>query len=139
MGMGIVGISSGFFVVNAILEGSITLAVAEGIESINPAWLRKPAADSGKLSGIFAVTAILLAAVAALFASASPDVIERLLGKAGAGEQAKNMIWSPLADYQLQYFSVDWLRKSSAGLAGLAVVYALCLVLSRVLRRYRSA
>ena len=52
MGARVVGISTGLFIVNALLEGAITLAVAEGIETINPAWLRKPSARTGKLAGV---------------------------------------------------------------------------------------
>jgi len=139
MGMATVGISAGFFLVNALLEGAITLAVAEGIEAINPAWLRKPAADSGKLTGVFAITAILLAAVGVLFASAAPDGLERLLGWSGISESKDHLIATPLADYQVNYFSSEWLRKSSAGMAGLTVVYFLCLAISRILRRRGSS
>ncbi len=138
MRAGIVGISAVLFLINAILEGAITLAVAEGIESINPAWLRKPSAQSGKLAGVFAVTAILLASAGVFLASASPDGLERLLAQTGLVGHAKNLIQTPLADYQISYFQSDWLRKSTAGLAGLAIIYAVCFALSRVLRRHRS-
>jgi cobalt/nickel transport system permease protein len=139
MRAGIVGISAALFLVNALLEGAITLAVAEGIESINPAWLRKPTAQSGKLAGVLAAVTILLAAVGVLVASASPDGLERLLAQTGIAGHAKNLIQTPLADYQVRYFEAEWLRKSAAGLAGLAVIYAVCFALSRVLRRHRSA
>ena len=81
-----------------------------------------------------AAVAIVLAAVGVLFASASPDGIERLLSGNG-----RNLFTSPLADYEIRIFESELLRKSSAGLAGLAVIYAVCFAISRMLSRRRSA
>ena len=139
MGASVVGVSAALFVVNALLEGAITLAVAEGIESINPGWLRKPSTQSGKLAGIIAVIAILLAAAGVLFTSASPDGLDWLLARSGISTHVKNLFQTPMADHQIRYFESEWMRKSSAGLAGLAVIYTVCFALSRVLRRHRSA
>lgn len=135
----IVGISAVLFLVNALLEGAITLAVAEGIESINPAWLRRPSAQSGKLAGAVAAAAIVLSLAGVLFTSASPDGLQRLLSQSGVAGQARNLIQTPFADYQLRYFESEWLRKSTAGAAGLAIIYAVCFGLTRILRRQGSS
>ncbi len=139
MGAGVVGISAVLFLVNAVLEGAITLAVAEGIESINPNWLRKSSGQTGKLAGALAALAILLAAVGVLFASTSPDGLEKLLASAGLSTTTQLLPQSPMADYQIRIFQDDWLRKSSAGLAGLLLIYAICLGMSRYIRRRGSA
>ena len=139
MSVHVVGVSTGLFIVNALLEGAITLAVAEGIESINPAWLRKPSPRTGKLAGVFAAGAILLAAIGVLFASASPDGLARLLAQTSIAGHTTNFFQTPFSDYRMRYFESEWIRKPAAAVAGLAVIYAVCFAVSRILRRPRSA
>jgi len=114
------GITLGLFLVSAILEGAITLAVLESLERIQPQAVRRPRAGRSPALGVLAVAAVLLASVGVLIASQAPDAIQRLT-RLPAQEPAA------------------WLSKSAAGLGGLALIYAACLALGRVASRNRSA
>jgi cobalt/nickel transport system permease protein len=134
-----VWVSLGLFTINAAIEGGITLAALSSLEALNPAWLRRPAADGRGVLGVLAAVAILLATVGVLFAAASPDGLEKLAENLGIASRARVLLKSPLADYETSFFSSDWLRKASAGLAGLALIYGVCIALARAISRRRSA
>ncbi len=55
------------------------------------------------------------------------------------GLTAQGNFRAPLADYSAGLFESTWLRHAAAGLAGLALVYGLCLAVGRFLMRQRSA
>ncbi len=135
-------VSLGLFTVSALLEGAITLAVLEGIERLNPAWVRSgplvPAAGNRRLIAVLATAAIVLAAGGVLFASAAPDGLETIVRHLGFAPQAKVVLASPLSDYQFQGFQSESLRKASAGLIGLVLIYVACFVLGRSIRQRRS-
>jgi cobalt/nickel transport system permease protein len=114
-----VEISLGLFVISAILEGAITLAVVESLERLQPKLVRQVWPRRSPALGVVAVAAVLLASVGVLFASQAPDAIQQLTHQTAAG-------------------SSGWFAKSAAGLAGLALIYGACLVFSRVARRNRS-
>ena len=59
--------------------------------------------------------------------------------KVGAAARERSFWTTPFADYEAAFLSSDWGRKSVAGLAGLAVIYGVCLTLGRLLLRQRSA
>jgi cobalt/nickel transport system permease protein len=126
------------FVVNAALEGAITVAVARALERINPVWLAGE--QLSVASGLRWVTAgaVALACAGVLLASAMPDGLEHLAEQAGFAAQAKSLFSTPVADYQIQGMPSEWISKASAGLAGLLLVYGACLVLGRVVVRARS-
>ncbi len=134
-----VWVSLGLFTINAAIEGGITLAALSSLEALNPSWLRRPAADGRGVLGVLAAAAVLLATVGVLFAAASPDGLEKLAENLGIASRARVLLGSPLADYETSFFSSDWLRKASAGLAGLALIYGVCIALARVISRRRSA
>jgi cobalt/nickel transport system permease protein len=114
------GLSIGVFLVSAVLEGAITVAVVQSLETIQPNFIRKPA---GKrfATGALGAAAVLLAAVGVVFASTAPDGIERL------------------TRYQAAAAESSWFGKAEFGLAGVALIYLACLAIGRVVARHRSA
>jgi cobalt/nickel transport system permease protein len=135
----VVGLSLGLFLVSAVVEGAITLAVFGALEKMNPDGIRRAEGKPSRPRGVLAAAAVLLASVGALLASNLPDGLESFAGKAGIGEKARNLMQAPLADYQLPFGSTEWMRKVAAGLAGLAIIYLLCAFLARYLGRRRRA
>jgi cobalt/nickel transport system permease protein len=134
----VIAISSGLFFVSALLEGIITLSVGQAIERLNPMWApSKPAAGRGlwALAGV----AVVLVAVGFLFASQSPDGLEKLVQTLGLSPHEGAAFAPPLADYEWRGMSSIWLRKASAGMAGLLLVAGACLGFGRFLGRQRSA
>jgi hypothetical protein len=70
-------------------------------------------------------------------ASTAPDGIERLGIQLGLTQ--KIAYHAPLADYSAAGIDNAWLRRATAGLAGLLVVYGICLATGKVIARRRSA
>jgi cobalt/nickel transport system permease protein len=128
---GALAISLGFFIVMALVEGAITLAVVGALESMQPRFVQRPAAGRGYAAGVFGIAAVLLATVGVLFASTAPDPIEKL-------GTARRMFSTGLADYQTTLVQNPWLSKAAAGLAGLLLIYAACLLIGRAVARNRS-
>ena len=120
----VMGVSLGLFVVSAIAEGAITLAVVRALEAIQPDFVRHPAAGRSFAAGAIALAAVLLVTAGVLVASTSPDGIQKL-------GQAKVLLSSPLAGYRISALGEGWLPKAGAGLAGLALVYAACVMIGR--------
>jgi cobalt/nickel transport system permease protein len=138
MPSGILLFSIGFFFMTAIIEGVITVGVIEALSRINPAWTRAPREQGRPVLALLAIGAVLLASVGALFASASPDGLEKLAEDIGIADTARNLIETPLADYELSLLSSPWSAQVVAGLVGVALTAALCLLLARILRRKRG-
>jgi len=127
----------GFFAVNAVLEGAITLAVLQAIERLNPEWIRKPG-DSHRTTWVaIAGFAVLLAAAGFLLASTAPDGLQRIGIETGVHEKAA--FHAPLAGYSLPLWSSNWGRRAAAGVAGLVLIFGLCVAAGRVLGRRRVA
>lgn len=135
MSGGILAVSLGFFVVSAILEGGITVAVVKAIDRLNPAWVPASPESPRRQAGWIAIAAIILAVSGILFASAAPDGIAKLSADLGISTQAKSLFATPLSDYELKALPTEWLRKAAAALCGLALIYFACLGLERLLRR----
>ncbi len=135
----IAGVSAGLFVVTGILEGLITLAVVQGIETLDPGMIRQPARKSGASLGAVALVAVLLAVAGVLVASQAPDGLERLAQQLGIAGQTRALVPAPLTDYETPWFSSTWLRKASAGVLGLGLIYGACLLVGRLVSRQRSA
>ncbi len=133
------GLSLALFVVAALLEGGITLAVVEALEAMHPGFVRKPAGAGSGVLGVVAVAAILLAVVGVLFASSQPDGLEKLAEDIGLAAQARNLVAAPFADYEAGFLELPWLRKAAAGTAGLGLIFAVCVLFGRLLARKRSA
>jgi cobalt/nickel transport system permease protein len=132
-------VSFGLFAVTAVLEGLITAAVLEGIEKLNPGFIRKPEATRPRVLAVVGLTAVLLAAVGVLFASTHPDVLESLAERIGIAGRARTLIAGPLMDYEARFFGSPWMQKAAAGLVGLALIYGVCLLVGRFIARQRSA
>jgi len=113
------GLSLGFFVVSALIEGAITVAVISALENIQPGFVRQPAPGHSILVGALGLTAVLLAAGGVVFASTAPDGIENLAIQAGLSK--------PLTGYG-----------GGAGVAGVGLIFVLLVLGGRVLRK-RSA
>lgn len=124
-------VSTGFFVLMALVEGAITLAVMQALAGIRPGLVRQPGRR-----GWFAVTAlgaasVLLATVGVMFAATAPDPIEKL-GR-------PRLFFSTLfTNYQIAAMHNPWLGKATAGLAGLLLIYAACLLIGCTVARNRS-
>ena len=76
-------ISLGLFAISAVLEGAITLAIVEALESINPDFVRQPQRSAGWVMTGAGLAAIFLAVVGVAFASTHPDGIWKLAGRDG--------------------------------------------------------
>jgi hypothetical protein len=135
----VLGISMALFAVSAALEGAITLAVVEALEAMRPGLVRDAGTERSPAVGAVALAALLLAVVGVMFASTHPDGLEKLAGQVGIAGRAHSLFRTPVADYEAGFFSSPWLRKASAGLAGLALIYGACLALGRAAARRRGA
>ncbi len=133
----LLGVSTLLFLVSALLEGAITVAVLQAVEAINPEWVSKPE-SSWRPGAALAGVAILLAAGGMMIASGAPDGLEKFLEGTGI-EAPKALLASPLADYEAGIFQSALLRKASAGLAGVGLIFLVCATLGRMLARRRSA
>jgi cobalt/nickel transport system permease protein len=133
-------VAVGLFTISAVMEGVITLAVVQGIERLNSTWIPSVPIVQGnrRLIGVLATFAILLAAVGVLFASTAPDGLESIVRHLGFIPQSRLILPSPLADYEFLGVQNASLRKASAGLAGLVLIYVACLLLGRTIRQRRS-
>jgi len=123
-------ISLGFFLMNAVIEGAITVAAIRAIERLNPRLLRSPQRSSSSLIAVMAVAAVVLAVAGILVASANPDGIEQL-----ARAHAPAWLNSPLADYQVHGIESLWLRRAAAGVAGLVLIYGACVFTGKLIAR----
>src|SRR5579872_108941 len=132
-----IGVSLGLFVVSAVLEGAITLAVLQAIERLNPSWTQSPATSGRRALGAIAGFAILLAAVGFIFASAAPDGLQKIGIQLGIATQTA--FHAPLADYDLPFWSSSWGRRAAAGLAGLLLIFGACALIGRMLGRRSDA
>jgi len=116
----VLAISIGLFLVSAVIEGAITLAVMQALERIQPGFVRRPQGMRGAGALALIMASIALAGAGVFIASHQPDGIQRLALEPGIASHA------------------TLLTKSLAGLFGLFVVYVLCLGASRVLAAGRS-
>ena len=114
-----VEISLVLFLISAVLEGAITVAVMESLERIQPKLVRRPVLRRSPAVGVVAVAAVLLASIGVLFAAQAPDAIQQIT-------------------HQTAVESSRWFAKSAAGLGGIALIYGACLLFSRVAGRNRS-
>jgi cobalt/nickel transport system permease protein len=135
----VLAISCGLFLVSAIIEGAITLAVVQALERIQPGFLLRPPSLRGRGALALAGASAVLAGLGVFIASTRPDGIQKLALQTGITSHATTLLSSPLADYRLQMLSSPFLTKSLAGIIGLLVVYVLCLGVSRVLIASRPA
>ncbi len=125
-------ISLALFLISAIVEGVITLAVMRALGRIDPGFVREPRRNPAlALGGV----SILLACAGVFIASGRPDGIQQITSGTGLAANAKALLVSPLAGYKVQMLATPFLTRSLAGLAGLLVIYLLCAGIGRALGR----
>jgi hypothetical protein len=127
----VLGVSLALFAVSAVIEGAITVAVVLALERIQPNAMRMPGGGRSPAFAALALVAVLLAAGGVVFASTSPDGIERLAMQTGIASHARTLIATPLKDYQAAWLGSGWPAQAGAGLAGLGLVYGACLMIGR--------
>lgn len=125
-------ISLVLFLISAIIEGAITLAVMQALGRVDPGFVRKPRRHPALILG---GVSILLACAGVFIASRRPDGIEKLTTGSGLAANAKALLASPLAGYKLHMLASPFLTRSLAGMAGLLLIYLLCVGVGRALGR----
>jgi cobalt/nickel transport system permease protein len=135
----VLAVSSLLFVVSALIEGAITLAVVQALEKMQPGFLREPKMLSRRGRMTLAATSSVLAAAGIFVASARPDGIASLAEQTGIRARVTTLFHAPLADYRTALVSSPWLGKSLAGIAGILVIFVVCFVISRVLTANAAA
>lgn len=135
----ILGVSLALFVASAALEGAITVAVIEALEKIQPGFVRKTREGRSFALGAVGLAALLLATVGILVASRAPDGIWSLGRQTGIAQRATTLFSTPFSDYQAAFLKGGWARQAGAGLVGLALIYAACLLIGRLVARKRGA
>ena len=126
-------VSLGLFLVSAIAEGAITVAVMQALGRIEPGCARRPQGFRG--TRLLGTISLALAVAGVFIASERPDGIQQLDLHSGIAAHARMLLRSPLAEYKLHILASPFLTRSLAGLIGLFVVYLLCVGISRVLGR----
>lgn len=129
--------SLGFFAINALIEAAITISVLQALEKLNPQFVPAPDRARGRMLGIVGSVALVLAVAGFLIASRLPGGIQNLGVQLGVASKAA--FRSPLADYSVGSFNSPWLRRATAGLAGLLLIYSVCAATARMIGRRRSA
>jgi cobalt/nickel transport system permease protein len=124
------------FLVSGVLEGAITVTVVGGIARLNASWVQRPGASNRALA-VVGGAAALLVAIGFLIASTQPDGILRL--GAQLGIVSDPVYRAPLADYAAPFLQSNWQQRAAAGLMGLLLIWALCIVFGRVVTRRRRA
>ena len=139
MPTGVLMVSLALFVVSGVIEGAITLVVVQSLEKINRGFLRP--ANALPLRGTLALagSAVFLAGIGILFASTHPDGLQRFAEQIGISGRVKSLFVTPLSDYKLNLLGNDWLNRAMAGIAGLAIVYVLCIIAARIITATRPA
>jgi hypothetical protein len=125
------------FAMSALIEGAITISVVQAIEKLNPRLIQKPEESNWRALAVLSGVALTLGLAGFLWASSAPDGIQRLGLQLGLAAQTG--FHAPFADYTAGHFDSAWLRKATAGLAGLLVVYAVCIAFAKMIGRRRSA
>lgn len=136
-------ISSMFFMMNALIEGAITVSVVRGIERLRgePVLAKQNQERStirtGRPAVALGIAAMLLASIGVLIASNHPDGLEHLIEKLGIVLNTPSILSSPFPDYEIPAWGSSWISKATAGLAGLIIIYAVCALSGRLLARAR--
>lgn len=137
MPKGILLLSMGLFVISALIEGAITVSVIAAIERLNPGFVKKAEASKSRTLLVVSAGAVVLGVTGFVLASSAPDGIQKLALQLGL--TTKSSFHGPFADYSVTYFDSPWLRKATAGLAGLLVIYGICAAVGKMIARQRSA
>ncbi|MGD0580109.1 MAG: energy-coupling factor ABC transporter permease, partial [Bryobacteraceae bacterium] len=123
-GSAAMSLALGVFLVNAILEGLITVAVAASLEAIRPGWLKAPARAGQPVLWLLLGFAAVLASAGFLVASTHPDGLEHLARVTGLASREHQFFKAPLANYEIALPVSAWIRKAIGGLSGLLLTAA---------------
>jgi cobalt/nickel transport system permease protein len=129
--------SLGFFAVNALIEGAITVSVIQALDKLNPGFVQKPAAARSRVLAALGAAGLALGVAGFLIASSAPDAIQNLGQTLGISE--KSGFQTPMANYTAGNFESAWLRRATAGVTGLLLIWAVCAAGARMIARRRSA
>jgi ABC-type Co2+ transport system permease subunit len=130
-------VSMALFAISALIEAAITISVVQALEKLNPGLVQKPDSTNWRALAMLSGVALALGVAGFLWASSAPDGIQRLGLQLGLA--AKTGFHAPFADYAAFRFDSAWLRRATAGLAGLLLVYAVCIAVGKMIGRQRSA
>ena len=129
--------SLGLFAVNAVIEGAITISVVQALDKLNPGFVQKPAKSNSGILVALSTAGVVLGIAGFLLASGAPDAIQSL-GQT-LGISAKTNFQTPMANYSAGNFESAWLRRATAGMAGLLLICGVCVAGARLIGRRRSA
>jgi cobalt/nickel transport system permease protein len=127
-------LSAALFVVSAVLEGAITIAVIGAIEKINPEWVRHPAERRSPALVVVGAASVLIALASIFVASSQPDA----LGRIEAYVPTTALLNTPFADYRFAPMLSEPGARAVAAILGVSLVYLLCLGIGRVIAYRRS-
>ena len=139
MPSGILLVSLALFVVSGVIEGAITLVVVQSLERINRGFLRPTSALPVRGAMVLAGSAVFLAVIGILFASTHPDGLQMFARQIGISGRANSLFITPFSDYKFNLIGNEWLNRAMAGIAGLLIVYVLCIIAARVIAAARPA
>ena len=128
----VLAVSGGLFALSAVMEGAITVVVLQAMQRIQPGFRPSPVPPRRRVIAALGLAAAALAVAAPFLASALPDGIQKLLANRNLGDA----MTAPLHDVispPLDDVISPWLSRSLAGIAGIAIVYLICLVVARLI------
>jgi cobalt/nickel transport system permease protein len=138
MPRGVVAVSLTLFAISATIEALITVAVVRSIDRLHPAWIRRPHGSRSPAFAMLSSVVVALASVGVVFASAAPDGLQKMAEQVGIASRATTTAIAPLKGYEIPAFgSVFWSR-IGAGLIGVALIYAIGLLIARRISRMRA-
>lgn len=127
----------GVFAITGALEGAITVAVLGALERLNPHWLQQPGTGGRRALAALTSVAVLLAATGFVIASAHPDGLEKVAGLLGIEEREIRAFQAPMAEYNAFQHQSGVAGPVVAGLSGLGLALALCVLLGKAFTRWR--
>ncbi len=111
--------SLALFLVSGLIEGAITVAAVRAIERLNPAWVAGPEPSTSRTTAALGIAAIVVVVIGTLLASTAPDGIQQLTIQG--------------------LDSASWSQRALRGIAGLALISAVCYLGGKLMSRRRSA
>lgn len=138
MPAGVLAVSSGLFAAAAVIEGVITVAVIRAIERLHPSWISRAPQKSSPAFASVAIAAVVLASAGVIVATAAPDGIQQLAHGTGITSRETAIIASPLRDYMLPALGSAALGRAAAGLIGVVLIFAVCVLIGRRMARRRA-
>ena len=143
----VVEISLFVFIVNALLEGAITVSALRGIQRLKPgvSTISILASDQRSTAPGFRNLAVLIGSAAVLIVVAGvaigsnlPDGLERLALQSGV-PLTGHVFQSPLGDYYVRQMGMTWPSRVSAGLLGIFGIYLVWGIAGHLLARAKRS